>query len=73
MPWASTRLQEILEHLRPCLEQVRALDNDDRAYMDMILQPLMPNGGQRSGPWNETHLAESLRLVYEALVRARGA
>jgi hypothetical protein len=67
------RLQEMLETaFRPCLEQVRALDSDDRAYMDMISQPLMPNGGQHSGPWNETHLAESLRLVYEALVTGSG-
>jgi hypothetical protein len=67
------RLQEIVEPaFRACLEQVRALDNDDRAYKAMISEPLMPNGGQRSGPWNVTHLAESVRLVYEAVVKGSG-
>lgn len=67
------RLQGIVEPaFRACLEQVRALDKDDRAFKEMISQPLMPDGGQRSGPWNVTHLAESLRLVYEALVKGSG-
>ena len=57
--------------LAACVDTVRALDADDRAYEAMLAEPLVP-GRRLVGVFNRTLSGELIRAVYDAMGFASG-
>jgi len=59
-----------LPFFKSCIDQIRALDEDDAAYERMLSEPLAtldPTSGELTGYWNETMYAQAIRAAFDSL------
>lgn len=64
-----TLLEMFLPYFLPCIEQIKYLDGNNTAYLEMANAPLgtMDENNKLIGYWNESFYAESIRSIYSIL------
>jgi hypothetical protein len=56
-------LEILAPFFEPCIREIMRIDKDEKAYADMVAEPLAPDG-KLVGVWNVSLWAEHIRATY---------